>query len=233
MDGPRGYTIATLCFNNESITLCETLDRSLADSNRASYLTTWRHECTIADYIPTYLQHISSMNAGSLPDVLIFADQESRYPGSYLHSHLLPDLLESSHKLLKRTKMQGVGVTTYKGALSGDPSARGLRTSIYVKNYLYADTLIEEKDIRSVMSYDGQTNILCSDMLTRGKGATVSYIKLPKTEILAVVNCHLPFNANSLIKSRKLRNKMIRQTQLNSANSCFNHIFEEAVINSP
>lgn len=225
------YQIATFCFNNEAMLLCESFNPQEIVEHRSGTLSLWKYPCTIADFIPTYIERVRQN--GFDPHVMIFADQESRNPGSYEHSHLLQTYMPTlGYRLLKRTKMMGVGVTTYKGLLKGDPSVRGLRTSIYVKEALYEQTLLEESDIRVSLGYNAQTSALC-DTLTRGKGATISYVKLPGAEILAVINCHLPFNAKSLINTRKTRNRMLRQTQLNAANYCFNYIFEEAVINSP
>lgn len=225
------YQIATFCFNNEAMLLCESFNPNEIVEHRSGTLSMWKYPCVIADFVPTYIERLREK--GFNPDVMIFADQESRNPGSYEHSHLLQTYMPTlGYRLLKRTKMMGVGVTTYKGLLKGDPNFRGLRTSVYVRESLYERTVLEERDIRVSLSYDAQTNVQC-DSLTRGKGATISYVKLPGAEILAVINCHLPFNAKSLITTRKTRNRMLRQTQLNAANYCFNYIFEEAVINSP
>jgi hypothetical protein len=227
----NGYTIATLCFNNESINLCESLDPNVVKDHREARGTTWFYDCTIADFLPLYFDKVSEVN-GSPLDVFVFCDQESRHPGNYEHSHLLPEFFTPrGYSLLKRTKMMGVGVTSYKGLLAGDPSTRGLRTSIYVRNELFRNTQLVEIELKDLMSNDLQTTVIC-DIITRGKGGTISYLKLLGAETLAIINCHLPFGAYSLIRERMEQNKMIRQNQLNSSNVCFNYIFETAVVNS-
>jgi hypothetical protein len=132
--------------------------------------------------------------------------------------------------LVKRTKLMGVGVTTYKGLKTGDLFERGIRVSIYAKHRLISLIASEEKEMRSVMNNNGQDEYVCSSQITRGKGATASYVMLPGFGRLAFICCHLPFNARSLITERKYKNNMLRQNEVNQSNICFNNIIENLVL---
>ena len=227
------YRIMVFTWNTESISLSETLDVSVAREHRksgSSYvpgMTTWRHEGEIPDFLPALLSFIRDKD----PDLVVIGFQEDRYPGSYFHSHLLPqEFGKEGYGMLKRTKLMGVGVTTYKGILKGDLFERGIRVSIYTKEKLKSLIEKEETELRAVIGNDGQEEYVCSSPLTRGKGATVSYVLLPGVGRVAFICCHLPFNGKSLLEERKYSNRMIRQTDLNECNGCFNKIIESLVV---
>lgn len=225
------YRILVFSWNTESVSLCETMDPEIAASNRISYssfipgITTWKYSCDIPDFYPKLSQFILENS----PDLVVIGFQEDRYPGSYFHSHLLPEEMPKiGYDLIKRTKLMGIGVTSYKGALKGDPFERGLRLSIYGKKELVSIIEKEESEMRVAMGNDGQSEYVCS--LFRGKGAVVSYIMLPGIGRLAFVCCHLPFNSKSLINERVYRNKMLRQNEINHSNICFNNIVENLIL---
>lgn len=227
------YKIMVFSWNTESVKLSETMDLDIAEYNRTSYstyfpgLTTWKYDCDIPDFFPKFSNFIRDNS----PDLIVIGFQEDRYPGSYFHSHLLPEEMPKiGYNLLKRTKLMGVGVTSYKGLLQGDLFERGIRVSIYVKKHLLSMIEREEAEMRAVISNDGQCEYLCSSFITRGKGATVSYVCLPGFGRLAFICCHLPFNARSLITERIYKNKMLRQNELNQSNLCFNSIIENLVL---
>lgn len=233
MDHKVSYKIIVFTWNTESVGLCETMDYNIAEYNRTSYsnyipgLTTWKYDCNIPDFYPKFVEFIIKNN----PDLIVIGFQEDRYPGSYFHSHLLTDEMPKiGYDLVKRTKLMGVGVTSYKGMLNGDLFERGIRVSIYAKKILAHRIEKEEKEMRAVVGNDGQGEYLCSSFMIRGKGATSSYIILPGIGRLAFICCHLPFNARSLITERIYKNKMIRQTEINHSNVCFNNIIENLVI---
>lgn len=227
------YRIMVFSWNTESVGLCETMDANVAEYNRTSVstyipgLTTWRYQCDIPDFYPKFSRFI----VDNAPDLVVIGFQEDRHPGSYFHSHLLPEEMPRiGYELVKRTKLMGVGVTSYKGMLQGDLFERGIRVSIYAKAHLISIIEKEEYEMRTVMGNDGQEEYICSSCITRGKGATVSYIMLPGFGRLAFICCHLPFNARSLITERIYKNKMLRQNEINQSNICFNNIIESLVI---
>lgn len=227
------YRLMIFTWNTESVGLCETMDTTTAEYNRTSYLsyipgiTAWRYDCNIPDFYPKFSQFIVK----NCPDLVIIGFQEDRYPGSYFHSHLLPlEMPKMGYELVKRTKLMGVGVTTYKGMLNGDLFERGIRVSIYAKHDLVPIIEKEENEMRAVVGNDGQSEYVCSSLITRGKGATASYIILPGFGRIALICCHLPFNARSLIMERVYKNKMLRQNEINECNVCFNNIIENLVL---
>lgn len=230
---PMSYKIMVFSWNTESIGISETMDANIAAYNRTSctsYLsgvTTWQYSCNIPDFYPRLAELIKENN----PDLVVMGFQEDRFPGSYFHSHLLPEEMPKvGYGLVKRTKLMGIGVTTYKGIKNGDLFERGIRVSIYAKNRLIPLIASEEKEMRLVMNNNGQDEYVCSSHITRGKGATASYIMLPGFGRLAFICCHLPFNARSLITERKYKNNMLRQNEVNQSNICFNNIIENLVL---
>lgn len=227
------YRIMVFSWNTASISLCETMDQNIADYNRASYcdyipgVTTWKYSSNIPDFYPKFAQLLVDTD----PDLVVIGFQEDRYPGSYFHSHLLPEEMPKiGYGLVKRTKLMGIGITTYKGILNGDLFERGLRVSIYAKNDLVPLIMKEEAEMRTFIGNDGQCEYVCSSFITRGKGATASYVILPGFGRLAFICCHLPFNADSLITERVYKNQMLRQNEINQSNICFNNIIENLVL---
>lgn len=231
------YKLLVFSWNTESISLSETMDKTLFDFNRSSYssiipgITTWKYFSEIPDFYPELSKKIKDNDI----DVVIIGFQEDRYPGSYFHSHFLPVEMEKiGYSLVKRTKLMGVGITSYKGLIKGDIFERGIRVSIYAKSDL--TTLIEKEEVemRKAIGNDGQSEFICSSYITRSKGATVSYLILPGVGRIALVCCHLPFSSHSLIAERLYHNTMIRQTELNKVNMCFNNIVENLILfNNP
>lgn len=220
-------------WNTESVSLSETMDSNISDYNRTSLspyvpgLTTWQYTCFIPDFFPKLVDSILK----TTPDLVVIGFQEDRHPGSYFHSHLLPEEMPKiGYGLVKRTRLMGVGVTSYKGLLKGDLYQRGIRVSIYAKLDLIPIIEKEEINMRASIGNDGQCEYICSSILTRGKGATASYIILPGFGRLAFICCHLPFSSNSLILERNYQNPMLRQNEINESNICFNNIIENLVL---
>lgn len=222
------YTIAVFSFNTSSLCITETLQPDVKEENRKSRFSTWYD-----GIYPDFFIHVITILTGYSPDVIVFGNQEDRYPGSYLHSHFLPTYMPKyDYVLLKKSSLMGVGVTSYKNLLKSDLMTRGLSTSIYVKESLYPSMMEEEIDIRREVGGDGQTYYL-HNKVTRGKGATAAYIKFPDREKIAIINSHLPFDSKTLIESILYEDPMIRQTDVNSSNVCYNSIIENLVIKQP
>lgn len=225
-DSRPSLKIFTFIWNTESVRLGESLVQAELDEHRKGMTTTYRFACEIADFVPPLIQRI---NAES-PDVIVIAFAEDVYPNSFCHSHLLPDELpKQGYKLIKRTKMMGVGATTYKALWSFDFKMRGLRTSIYAKTDLANTILQHEKDLAMDIGCS-QKEYLCSSMLLRNKGATGSYIRVPDIGDIAFINVHLPFNSDGLMDSVLKDDPMIRYNDVLSQNVCFNEIYRNLVL---
>lgn len=244
-----------MCFswNTESIRLCESLSQKVVDYNRSVpnqnskmneeswYRTGYNMLASYSPSIPGYswldcqipdvFLGMREMITSNSPDIVAIGFQEDAYPGSYFHSHLLKEeMLKMRYTLVKRTKLLGAGITTYKAALDKDIKLRGLRTSIYAKFEVADGIKANDEDLINIFGND-QDEYLCSSTVSRGKGATASYLNIKGKEgVIAIINAHLPFNAKSLISSRESNNKMLRQNALNSSNICFNNIIEKLVL---
>jgi hypothetical protein len=221
------YKILVFSWNTESLTLCETMSDEEADYNRSGYFTGWRYSYEIPDFYPHFTKYILH----SSPDIIVIGFQEDRHPGSYFHSHfLVTEMPKIGYNLVKRTKLMGIGVTSYKGAIKGDLFQRGIRISIYAKTDLVSLIEREEQEMRKIIGNDGQDSYVCSSYITRGKGAAVSYLILPGYGRIAFICCHLPHNSKSLIEQRIFKNNMLRQNHISYSNQCFNNIIENLVL---
>ena len=223
-------------WNTSSLPLSETLDSVKAEYNRSGFqipfvgmrLTTWQCSSYI---LPDFYYELEDKLQKLNCDIIVIGFQEDRYPGSYFHSHLLPEKLSGiGYELVKRTKMMGVGVTSCKGVFNGEVFERGVRVSIYAKKKLLPSILWEENDIRKNIGNEGQEEYICTSSVTRSKGATLSYLKLPGICPINIICCHLPFDAESLITTKMHQNYMLRQNDLNNNNICFNNIYENLVL---
>lgn len=215
--------ILVFSWNTASIGLCETLNREQRNYNRSGF-TTWRWESQMADFWPQLKLQIEKDD----PDIIVIGFQEDRKPGSYFHSHLLPkEMTGMAYSLLNRSKLLGMGVTTYKNTIKCDPMIRGLRTSVYIRSSL-------DKQISGYKRWwtnhnDGTANYVCTSSVTRSKGGNAIYLTLPGLGNLVLINCHLPFNAHNLIETKVKKNPMLRQNELNITNTAFNNIMEKLV----
>jgi len=228
--------ILTFSWNTASIRLCETLSEEEKIANRTNSIT-GKYGVPVPGYswydceIPDFFEYMASKITETQAEIVVIGFQEDAYPGSYFHSHLLPtEMPKLGYKFVKRTKLQGLGVTTVKALYSGDVKLRGLRLSIYVRDDYFdsIESIYQEVD----PGYDGQKEYVCTSSLTRGKGATASYLKIKGSEnLIAIINCHLPFAAKSLFESKDKHNRMIRQNALFNSNLCFNNIIENLVLN--
>ena len=225
-------------WNTQSVKLCETDSESVSDQHRSGYqfmgmtLTSWRYTCAMPDFWPFLLEKIQLHN----PDVVVIGFQEDRHPGSYFHSHFLPEKMpEYGYTLVKRTKMLGLGKTSYDNLKRMDPMRRGIRCSVYSKELLKFQIERRELSLRTLLPPDGQDEFVCSSgsssSLIRGKGGTISYLSLPEIGTIAFVCVHLPFNSRTLIEQKVTQDKMIRQTELNSCNAHFNQIVSAVLHN--
>lgn len=233
----KSYRIMVFSWNTESISLCSSMKpEPIEDNTSSSVYNVWNYipniwstgMCEVPDFFNSFKIFINN----NKPDVIAIGFQEDRKPGSYFHSHfLVEEMPKIGYELVKRTRLMGVGVTSVKNAMKGDLHSRGLRLSIYAKKELISEINSEEITMRNTFGNDGHDEHLCTSILTRGKGAVVSYLKLPGMGRIAFINAHLPFNSKSLVDSYVKRNPMLRQNELNYSNTCFNNIVEELVYN--
>jgi hypothetical protein len=205
--------------------------------NLSIFIFTWNHqalrisapsvECILPYTLhdPDFYPAIESILTSHKPDVVVFGSQEDPSPGSYFHSHFLPEALAKiQYNLLKRTKMMGVGVETYKSIKALDFKLRGLRLSIYSKQSLYGGIQLEERYLSTDNAW-----VNCSYPFVQSKGAVVSYLKIPGYGCIAFVCAHLPFDADNLKRAHHAQSYEIRNQSLELSNRCFNRIVKDLV----
>lgn len=221
------YKIMVFTWNTKSIPL-ENFDKNQSILNFfpfSNMISSILPNPIEADFFPALKEEIL-LNS---PDIFVIGFQEDRKPGSYFHSYFLPNKMkEIDYKLLKRTRLMGIGLTTMQGINQGDFFQRGLRISVYCKKNLYETLKFEEREMCLAMGNEGQSYYY--DNLFFSKGAIVSYLVLPKIGRIAFICCHLPFDSSSLIKAKKSENNFLRQNAINISNVCLNKIIEELVL---
>ena len=225
------YKIIVFSWNTESVCLGETLD--VKDYyNKSNYKINYNCE------LPDFYYELEKIIKNNDIDIVVIGFQEDRFPGSYFHSHLLPsELSKLGYKLLKRNKLMGVGITTYKGILNGDTFVRGLRLSVYIKKTIVRTQSVENtQSVKNISVIENPNDrYICSSLLTRSKGGIIISLNISLLNNINIkigfICAHLPFNSKSIIDERIYMNKMLRQNELNHTNTCFNKIIENLVLN--
>ena len=216
--------ILAFSFNTQSNRLVESLSPDVVEGHRENgYLslispTAWRYSGSIPDFWTPLSEKIQQEH----PMIIAIGFQEDVRPGSYFHSHLLPEQMTLlGYRLYDRTTLMGVGQTTATGLIQADPFVRGLRLSVYVHS--------EFKSHRGTswpaLSY--------APSLFRNKGAVAIYVTLPNNEVLAIVNTHFPFDSQSLTTTVIKRDLMIRQNAVLAQDRFFNEAYRELILDAP
>lgn len=208
-------SIFALTFNTQSIRLCESLDEQVISKHRDTTFTTWHYGC----YVPSFWEDISNKIIQERPTIVTISFQEDIKPGSYFHSHLLPEQMTTlGYTLFERDILMGVGKTTFSGIKMGDLFVRGLRSSVYVRN-----------DVFNQFSKPSAPQHYVNSVF-KNKGAIGIYMKLPNGQNLVIINAHLPFDARSLINTVKHKDYMMRQNALIEQNVFFNQIIRKLIL---
>jgi hypothetical protein len=217
--------IFTFIWNTQSVRLSETLDLEESTVHRTGVLSSYRFAAEVPDFFIPLMEQIRKHDA----DLIVIGFQEDASPGSYFHSHfLINEMPKHGYQLVKRTKLMGVGDTTYQSLFEMDFKLRGLRLSIYAKTIL-AQQILGEEDTLSKDIGPTQKEYVCSYMF-RNKGATCSYIRVPRVGTLAFINAHLPFSSKSLLQSALQHDPMVRTTHLMSQSISFNEIYRHLIL---
>lgn len=223
---PLPLKILIFSWNTKSIRL------SHADGEQSwSYLPTFS-KGEDPDFFQAFVEYIKKHE----PHIIVIGFQEDACPGSHFHSQYLPNKMPGyGYYLLRRTKMIGVGITTYKALRELDLKARGLRTSLYVQGHLLPKITDKDKDLEANIGKLTKEYV-CAPTVFRGKGANAIYLQIPidnKVLNLAFINTHLPFNSKGLMQSHIRNNPIIRQNDVFIQNVCFNRIHESLILDLP
>jgi hypothetical protein len=206
--------ILVITWNTQSNRLAESINLETLKTNRETgYL--WR-QGSVSDFWIPLKEKIKQEN----PFAVIIGFQEDVSPGSYFHSHLLPEeMTKIGYEFYDRTTLMGFGQTSVEAISQADLFLRGLRLSVYLKN-----------GSRIKLRYQSQSY---TSSIFRNKGGVSIYLSLPNDEVLAIVNTHFPFESNSLIEMVQKKNFMIRQNSLFAQNSFYNEMYQKLIIESP
>lgn len=207
-----------ICFswNTQSNRIGETLNQELMEKHRSGYLSGWKYSGLLPDFWFFMEEKISDLS----PKIVCVAFQEDARPGSYFHSHFLPEYMPKiGYRFLFRSTKMGVGKTSYQGLSEGDLFVRGVRTSIYVKKDDEFDYSPKEKQyVPSVF---------------QNKTATAIYLNLPEDECIAFINLHLPFDSGSLNEMILKRDEMVRQNAIFDQNKFLNEATRTLLMEAP
>lgn len=206
--------IFAFTWNTQSHRLTESLDPEIIRTHRDGYFHLWN----CSGQIPNFWTSLQNLILNENPDIVVISFQEDVSPGSYFHSHFLPDEMPKlGYQLFERSKQMGLGKTTFNGLSNGDIFTRGLRISVYVS-----------ANINSHCSKRISTSTYTNSVF-QNKGAIAIYLTLGY-ETVALINSHLPFHANSLTETVKNKDMMIRQDALFEQNQFFNQIYRDLIL---
>lgn len=206
--------ILVITWNTQSNRLAESINPETLKTHRETgYL--WR-QGSISDFWIPLKEKIEKER----PFAVVIGFQEDVRPGSYFHSHLLPEEMDKiGYEFYDRSTLMGVGQTTAEGLANADVFVRGIRLSVYLK-----------KGSRIKPRYQSESY---HSSLFRNKGGIAVYLSLPNDEVVAIINTHFPFDASSLIETVQKKNFMIRQTALFNQNNFYNEMYQKLVIEAP
>lgn len=225
------FNCAGLIFN-ERASMAEQLEYEESRYQRY-YLTRYITNPSVSGEIADFVKIITDEVSKSGPDVVFFAFQESPKPGDKLNSDCIPfEMDKVGYVLLKRSRFMGLGKTTYDSMITtGVPRYRGLRNSLYVRKGMEEAIITEEKIYSSVIGDCFQKSFNCGSVVERSKGGLVSYLKIPSYDLIAFINCHLPYESSSLVAYKKTGNPFARTKDLLDTSSSLNKIIWDFVYN--
>lgn len=217
-------TILAYSWNSQSNRVAESLSPEVIEEHRdVPYLSlisprAWRYQGVLPDFWTPLEAKIKK----DQPKIVSVGFQEDVRPGSYFHSHFLPEQMTAlGYRLYDRATLMGVGQTTVTGLTQADPFVRGLRLSVYLHT-----------DFRSRRAVDWKSRTY-SPSFVRNKGAVAIYVTLPDNEVLAVINAHFPFDAKSLNETVLKRDLMIRHNAVLIQDRFFNEAYRYLVLEAP
>ncbi len=160
-------------------------------SNPELLIYSWNSQASFFDEQSSHILTDIDSRITAEVKLIVVALQEAVKPGSQFMSLILPNhLATKGFSCHCRSRLMGVGVTTYKALQRFDLRLRGLRLALFVHESWLDDCP------PVVESY-----CYCSGMYqySLGKGGLAFSLQLPNgLGTLKLVNLHLPFSASSL-----------------------------------
>lgn len=200
-------SVRIFCFtwNTESVRIAETMQHS--GQEPLSVVSEQWFRCQQPDFLPELLRRAlpseqnTDQRAGAEQaapyDILVFALQESAKPGDYLLSDAIPRELGSRYRLLKRSRLMGVGKTTYTSLTSDyELKLRGVRIAVFVR-----------EDFASQVTLVGDAWLPCPgrERLTHGKGCVAVMLRVADIGVIGFLNAHLPFDSSTIKTTNRER----------------------------
>ena len=152
----------------------------------------WNTQASFFDANASHILQDIDARLTNQVQLIVIALQEAVKPGSHFMSLILPShLATQGFTQLYRSRLMGIGVTTYKALQRLDLRLRGLRLAVYARASFIED---DKPSVKENYCY-------CSGIyrLSFGKGALSFVIDLPRSlGKLRIVNLHLPFDASTL-----------------------------------
>jgi len=213
--------ILSFCWNSNGINLCETISNAEKEKSRTGVKGVFTQNCDLPDFLPDFINLFSrektekeknenpkTRTETKLPviDIVCIGFENDPNTGTYFHSNLLPTRMKDiGYKQVYRDTKIGGKIDTN----GYEPGA--LRLSVYVKNNIKISEINKK-----------------SSNCWKGTGAISSTFKA-NGEKITIINCLIPFNAESIKLSKLKKDPIIRQDSLNMSNICFNGIIRDMV----
>lgn len=158
-------------------------------------------------------------------NLIVVALQEAVKPGSQFVSLILPAHLETRGFVqLKRSRLMGVGITSYHALQNFDLRLRGLRLAVYARQtWLEAEQLVPSSD------WISEKYAYCEGLYqySLGKGGLAFVLEIPKYGKLTFLNVHLPFSAATLLDAN------LRQASVEWQSKALAHLWNNLVDKDP
>lgn len=220
----RRLKVMVYCWNEESVQFAP----RVRDEDMKKYfegtLSTWLYSGSsgvLADFVLIWMEEVNKGN----PDVVFFAFQEAQDNDKLSDEALVYEMNKINYVVLKSTSLTGIGVTTFKYSSVGH--SRGLRNVVFVKRDMLDIIDKEEALMRTNMGNNYQLYYSLDQF--RSKGGIVSFVKFPGYGPIAFVNCHLPFNADTLLTYKKSKDVYARKIGVLETDIGYDTIIRELV----
>lgn len=153
--------------------------------------------------------------------LIVVALQEAVKPGSQFVSLILPTHLSAlGFTQLQRSRLMGVGVTTYHSLQNFDLRFRGLRLAVYARQ-----SWMDEENLQPSEEWITEKWCYCEGLYqySLGKGGLAFVLEIPNFEKLTIINVHLPFSAPTLLDSK------LRQESVEWQSQALAHVWKNLV----
>lgn len=172
------FNIMCFAWNAAGLRLCETMSQAKADQARKGFVAfaTRKKPCLA----PDFFEEIRTIIINRRASLVVMTTEDEDVSDTYFHSDLLPSAMsEIGYSLVKRDKQANVGNVASKIPLprvpTGNPSGSALRISMYARNDVLPELIMEERFLERFFGNNGQIQATCRQD-ERISGAIASYV---------------------------------------------------------